>query len=223
MSTKGQMVIAGAGGHAAVLLEAIRTEGLWTVAALTDPLVRGELAGVPIVGGDEELEALYRKGVRGGIVGVGSIGAASIRIRLFEELGRIGFERPVVRHARSVVSETARLGGGTMVFACAVVNAGAEVGQNVIVNTAAVVEHGCRVGDHAHLAPRCVLGGDVEVGAEAHVGMGAVVLERRRIGRGAVVGAGAVVTRDVPDGTVVAGVPARILREVEAAVARGKR
>jgi acetyltransferase-like isoleucine patch superfamily enzyme len=68
-----------------------------------------------------------------------------------------------------------------------------------------------------------VLGGDVEVGAEAHVGMGAVVLERRRIGRRAVVGAGAVVTRDVRDGMVVVGVPARILREVEGAVERSRR
>jgi UDP-2-acetamido-3-amino-2,3-dideoxy-glucuronate N-acetyltransferase len=51
------------------------------------------------------------------------------------------------------------------------------------------------------------------VAAEAHVGMGAVVLEGRKVGRRAVVGAGAVVTRDVPDGCVVVGVPARIIKD----------
>jgi UDP-perosamine 4-acetyltransferase len=45
------------------------------------------------------------------------------------------------------------------------------------------------------------------------VGIGATVIEKVRIGAGAFVGAGAVVIRDVPDNVVVAGVPARILRE----------
>jgi len=46
------------------------------------------------------------------------------------------------------------------------------------------------------------------------IGTGAVITDGVRIGRGAVVAAGAVVTRDVPPHTVVAGVPARVVREV---------
>ncbi len=44
------------------------------------------------------------------------------------------------------------------------------------------------------------------------VGAGAIVLPGATVGRGAIVGAGAVVTRDVEPFTVVAGVPARLLR-----------
>jgi acetyltransferase-like isoleucine patch superfamily enzyme len=46
----------------------------------------------------------------------------------------------------------------------------------------------------------------------ASIGSGAVILGGVTIGEGALVGAGAVVTRDVEPGTVVAGVPARLLR-----------
>jgi len=52
----------------------------------------------------------------------------------------------------------------------------------------------------------------VRVGAGADIGVNAVVLPGVTIGKGAIVGAGAVVTRDVPPLTIVAGVPARVLR-----------
>ena len=48
------------------------------------------------------------------------------------------------------------------------------------------------------------------VGRRASIGSGAVVLGGVRIGAGALVGAGAVVTRDVPDGAVAVGNPARV-------------
>ena len=48
------------------------------------------------------------------------------------------------------------------------------------------------------------------VGRGASIGSGAVILGGLRIGERALVGAGAVVTRDVADGDVVAGVPARV-------------
>jgi acetyltransferase-like isoleucine patch superfamily enzyme len=46
------------------------------------------------------------------------------------------------------------------------------------------------------------------------IGAGAIVLDGVRIGRGAVIAAGAVVTKDVPSHTVVGGVPARVIQEI---------
>ena len=52
----------------------------------------------------------------------------------------------------------------------------------------------------------------VRIGAWADVGVNAVILPGITVGKGAVVGAGAVVTRDVEPFSIVAGVPARLLR-----------
>jgi len=56
----------------------------------------------------------------------------------------------------------------------------------------------------------------VTVGDHAWIGFGACILKGVTIGRAGVVGAGAVVTHDVPEGCVVAGNPARVIRGVTA-------
>jgi acetyltransferase-like isoleucine patch superfamily enzyme len=57
---------------------------------------------------------------------------------------------------------------------------------------------------------------------DAWIGAGAIITDGVRIGRGAVVAAGAVVTQDVPAHTVVGGVPARVLRQIESPVTGGR-
>jgi tetrahydrodipicolinate N-acetyltransferase len=47
------------------------------------------------------------------------------------------------------------------------------------------------------------------------IGANAVILEGVRVGKGAVVAAGAVVTQDVPPHTVVAGIPAKVIKEID--------
>jgi len=54
--------------------------------------------------------------------------------------------------------------------------------------------------------------GPIVVEDDAWLGVGVIVLSGVRVGKGAVVGAGAVVTRDIPEGAIVAGVPARVVK-----------
>ncbi|MFY9906037.1 MAG: acyltransferase [Terriglobales bacterium] len=54
----------------------------------------------------------------------------------------------------------------------------------------------------------------------ASIGSGATILANTCIGENAIIGAGAVVTKDVPANTIVAGVPAKVLRQIEAEVAQ---
>jgi sugar O-acyltransferase (sialic acid O-acetyltransferase NeuD family) len=201
----------GAGAHAKSVLEAIRSAGLFGVAALIDddPARAGrELLGFPIVAPDA-LERMHAEGIGHAFVGVGGIGDSSARRRLFERLCTADFDLPPIVHASAVVSPWARVGRGVQILAGAIVNAGAEIGDDAIVNTGAIVEHDCHVEAHVHVAPGVRLAGLASVGEGAHVGIGAIVIEGIRVGAGALVAAGAVVVGDVPDGGRVAGVPAR--------------
>ena len=88
------------------------------------------------------------------------------------------------------------------------------------------------VGDHSQIAPHCFITdhdhgiarelridqqpcnpAPVHIGSDVWLGYGVVVLPGVNIGDGAIVGANSVVTRDVASMTVIAGVPARKIRD----------
>jgi maltose O-acetyltransferase len=57
--------------------------------------------------------------------------------------------------------------------------------------------------------------GTVEIGDDAWIGIRAIILPGVKIGKGAVVGAGSIVTKDVPDYSIVVGVPAKVVAQRE--------
>jgi len=205
-------VVIGGGGHAAVVIDALQAVGEVEPVAILDAdesVWSMRVLGVPVVGGDDELERLAGEGVERFAVGVGSVGDADLRQRLFELGLSHGLSPLTVIHPSAVVAPSAELEDGVQVMARAVINARAEVGRNALINSGAVVEHDCRIGDHAHVASGAVLAGDATVGDGAFVGAGATVIQGVWVGDGAVVGAGAVVLGYVADGATVMGVPAQ--------------
>lgn len=202
-------VVLGSGGHTKVLLECIYAAGSSHVYGLLDP-DQGQwgqiVMGTTILGGDELLEGMRDQGVTHFAVGVGNV---VLRERLYELGLRCKLEPLTVVHPSVLCSPRAEVGIGVQLLPGAVVNTGTVIDDNAIVNSGAIVEHDCIVGMHSHVATGARLAGGVRVGHCAFVGMGACVIQNVKVGNSAVVGAGAVVIDDVPDNTVVVGVPAK--------------
>lgn len=92
---------------------------------------------------------------------------------------------------------TISIGSRTNIQDNCVVHEHTVIGENCTVGHGAIV-HGCTIGDHSM------------------VGMGAIVLTGARIGKHCLIGAGAVVTgkMDAPDGSLILGNPAKVVKEV---------
>ncbi len=201
------LVVLCAGGHARVVIEALRSRGRCPTAVTDrDPARVGcFLGGIPIIGTDENILAMKTDSVElaNGLGNRASRSDSGLsgRRELFGRFAALGYAFPVISHLSAVIASDVLPGEGAQVMAGAVIQPGARIGRNVLVNTRAVVEHDCEIGDHCHIAPGAVLCGGVSVGEATHVGAGAIVLVGVRIGSGSVIAAGSVIAKDVAAGS----------------------
>lgn len=213
MSRQTALLIWGASGHAAVVADVVRCEGRYDIAGCIDdlnPQKRRTLAG-EVLGASDLLADLRRQGVTHILVGIGD---GAVRRRLAVRAVAMGFELATAVHPRATCAKGVTLGPGTVLMAGSVVNPGATLGSNVIINTCASVDHECQLGDGVHICPGTHLAGSVIVGEGTMIGIGSAVRDRVRIGKECIIGAGAAVVSDVPDHSLVVGVPGRVVRSL---------
>lgn len=199
------LIIYGGGGHAKALIDVVRAMGGYEVKGILDdnPALRGDLLGVPVLGGAEQLSHLYQQGVHLAVNAVGGIGDVKIRIQIFERLAQAGFSFPTLIHPRAVIEPSALLKDGVQVFPLAYVGSEVKAGFGTIINTGAIISHECLLGDFVNISPGAILAGQVKVGSRALIGMGATVNLQVQVGAGARIGNGATVKTDVPAGGIV--------------------
>ena len=208
-----KIFVFGASGHAKVILDALERGGKFRPAFLADDeasLHGREFFGYSVAGGRDFLKSALSpagsEAIRQCIVAIGSNRARRL---VAEWLAAHGFGFVSAVHPLAIIGRDVTIAEGSAIMAGVVINSDVSIGRHCIVNTSASVDHDCVVGDHGHIAPGVRLCGGVGVGPRALLGAGSIVIPGVRIGADAVVGAGSVVLADVPDGTKVAGVPAR--------------
>ncbi|MGJ5711991.1 2,3,4,5-tetrahydropyridine-2,6-dicarboxylate N-acetyltransferase [Staphylococcus auricularis] len=119
------------------------------------------------------------------------------------------------------IREQAIIEDGAVVMMGATINIGAVVGEGTMIDMNATLGGRATTGKNVHIGAGAVLAGVIEppsaspvvVEDNVLIGANAVVLEGVRVGEGAIVAAGAIVTEDVPAGAVVAGTPAKVIKQ----------
>ena len=120
----------------------------------------------------------------------------------------------------AVIRDRVEIGKGAVIMMGALINIGAEIGEGTMIDMGAIVGARGTIGKNCHIGAGAVIAGVLEppskkpviINDHVMIGANVVVLEGVEIGENAVVAAGAVVTEDVPPNTVVAGMPAKVIK-----------
>ncbi|WP_026574716.1 2,3,4,5-tetrahydropyridine-2,6-dicarboxylate N-acetyltransferase [Bacillus sp. UNC438CL73TsuS30] len=121
------------------------------------------------------------------------------------------------------IRDQVEIGDNAVIMLGAVINIGAVIGDNTMIDMNVVMGGRATVGKRCHIGAGAVLAGVIEppsakpvvIEDDVVIGANAVVLEGVTVGKGSVVAAGAVVTDDVPANTVVAGIPAKKIKDID--------
>ena len=207
------LVVYGAAGHAKVVFDIVRRQGVYEVVSVLDRYKpAGTECGTQHVSGTmEDLPRLLRQSPD--LEVIVAIGDNWARGRISTEILELC---PCIRfgvaiHPSAQIGRGVSVGRGTVIMAGAVVNPFARVGEGCIVNTRASLDHDSVMGSFSSLGPGVSVGGAVHIGSYTSLGIGASVIQEIHIGEHVVIGAGAAVVRHIPDSVVAFGVPARVI------------
>ena len=209
-----RIFLVGCSGHASVVADIVRKEGLNLVAGVIDSFVPAgtDVLGVSVLGAESDLPRLMAvHNVHAGIVAIGdNFTRHSMVEKIRSKCPDFTFVQAI--HPSAQIGMNVRIGEGTVVMAGVIINPNSTIGEHCIVNTSSSVDHDNTLERFSSLAPGVVTGGNVRLGEFSALSLGAAVIHGCSIGPHTIVGAGATVLKDIPAFAVAYGTPARVVR-----------
>lgn len=207
-----KLIVVGAGGHCRVILSILKYYKKFNVVGIADRDSNNkgeEISGSIIKYSWSNFKKIHQSGIRYAVI---AIGDNKERKELFLKLLKIGFKIPTVIHPTASIEKDVVLGEGSVICMGAKIGSMVTIGENCVVYTGSILDHEVRLGDHVYISPGCSIAGQVLVGESSFIGIGSTIKEKITIGNNVIVGAGSVVIRNIPDNSIVAGVPAKSTR-----------
>lgn len=187
------MLIFGASGHAKVVIESLISQSIRIDGIFDDDETKTKLLSYDIIG-------KYDRNFKSSEPIVVAIGNNEIRKEIVKN---IYHKFGIVIHQSCLLSKSARIEEGTVIFQNTVIQPDVQIGRHCIINTSSSVDHDCILGDFVHVAPNSVLCGGVEIGNNTLVGAGATILPNIKIGANVIIGGGSIISKDIPENSIV--------------------
>ena len=192
------MYLYGASGHAKVIVDILKANGIAIDGMIDDDVGVYELLGYPVFHGKMNLSPL--------IISIGDNRAR------YTVAGKLNVEFGKAIHPSAIISDTVCIEEGTVVMQGAIIQTYTKIGKHCIINTGASIDHECAISDFVHISPHSTLCGNVTVGEGTWIGAGTIVLPGVKIGKWSVVGAGSIVVNDIPDHVLAFGNSCKVIR-----------
>lgn len=146
------------------------------------------------------------------VLGIGSPLARKKMFTLFLELG--GVPKTVIAKTVSIGGFDVLIGEGSTLMQGSIITNSISIGKGCLINLNCTIGHDSVLGDFVELSPNVNISGRCNIGELTSIGTNATILPDINIGKNCVIGAGTVVLKDVPDNSVVVGVPGKIIKTI---------
>ena len=212
------MIIVGIKGFAKEVLETLHKAGKLENLVFYDDVnenVPDELFGkFPILKSLEAAKKYFETIDNRFTIGIGN---SVLRKNIYDKFTAIGGVcKSTISKSASLGSYDVNIGDGTNILEGAILSNSTTIGKCCIIYYNVIITHDCSIDDFVEISPAAIILGRCKVGAYTQIGANATLLPDVTVGRNVTVGAGAVVTKDVPDNSVVVGVPAKIIKKLPA-------
>lgn len=146
------------------------------------------------------------------------VGEPQHRKALYEKVSKDGYLLETLIHPDVHIPSSSRIAQGTIIASGTYISTDVEICENVLINVHSIVGHNVTLRKHSVLSPNVSIGGNCFIGENSYIAMSVPVKEHITVGNNTIVGMGSVVLRDIPEGVVAMGNPARAMAKNDGTV-----
>ena len=210
---KKPLIIYGSSKGAVTLFETIEFGSPYQVGCFVDDKKSHEkfLLDLPVYH-SSELNTLKNKGIK--FIAC-EIANGKTRLRIKETIEKLGYELVNVIHQNTYISKSVKIGKGNYIKSAAVIETNTRIGDCCLIDNGSIIAHDNWIGNGCHIAPGASLGSSITIGDFTVIGIGACVSTNVKIGKNCIISVGSSVTKDIPNNSIVEGIPGKVIGNVK--------
>ena len=214
------MIVIGAKGFAKELLEDLvsskygfNESNLYFFDDISNDLPTKLFGKYKILNSIEEVKSIFDNFSNQFSIGIGNPKNRKIMSDKFESIG--GDLVTLISKSAVLGSFENSIGEGVNIMGGVQITNNVKIGKGSLINLNCTIGHDCIIEDFVELTPSVNISGNCKIGTLTSLGTGVVVIPNVTIGKKCVIGAGSVVTKDVPDNSLVVGIPGKVIKTFE--------